>query len=187
MQCEYCGKQAYVTHICPYCKEHYCLKHREPEAHDCSSHKRPIESDSKPRVFKPQLPEAKILQKPAIRLPLLKDAQKKLFAASFTLVLTEEILRLISYVKNPPFLAYLDGNIYVEILYQHINPYIASLIIFILACLILFGTRKLSSKNRSSSNPYTKLLQQVVPLCIFAAITITYLFSTVNWLFILTS
>lgn len=185
MQCEYCGKQAYITRICPCCKEHYCLEHHDQKAHDCPSHKQPHEPDSKPDVTKPQSHTTKTLQKPITHSVFFEDIQKKFFTASFMLVVAEEILRLIGYMKNPLSLAYLDGNMYVEILYQSMTPQTASVIIFVLACCILFGTKKLASKNRSTSNPYANLLKRAIPLCIFAAITITYLFSITNWILIL--
>jgi hypothetical protein len=184
MQCEYCGKQAFITHICPYCREYYCLEHREPRVHECLSHGRQCGSHQVRGIV--ETPTI-IPQKPTARASIFEGAQKKLFAASFALVVTEEILRLISYAKNPPFLAYLDGNIYVEILCQSITPQIASAIIFVLACFILFGTSGLASRNRSANNSSINLLKQAVPLCIFASIIITYLFSVVNWLFILTT
>lgn len=185
MQCGYCGRQAFITHMCPYCKEYYCPEHREPRVHECPSHEQPCGSNQVRGIVKP--PTIGIPQKPTARPPIFEGAQKKLFAASFALVVAEEILRLISYAKNPPFLAYLDGNIYVEILYQSTNPQIASAIIFILACCTLFGTNRLASRNRSTSNSSINLLKRAIPLCIFATITITYLSSVANWLFILTT
>lgn len=58
MLCRYCGKKAYVTHICPYCGEHYCPEYSDPRTHDCSSSRRltALESEELPRAKKSALP-----------------------------------------------------------------------------------------------------------------------------------
>jgi hypothetical protein len=204
MQCEYCGKQVYVTHICPHCKEHYCLEHRDPKAHHCSSYQTLQASNPTPKlvhakVLKPQRPPERapepreIFHKPPTQLKksttqftILDNAKKKMFIASFILVLMEEILRLVGYLKNPPFFAFLDGNVYVKALYQFITPYYASLIVFTLICLTLFVTTKLTSKNEDAS-PHTNLMKRTISLFIFTIISIIYIVSITNWLFMLAS
>jgi hypothetical protein len=120
-------------------------------------------------------------------LAILANARKKFFAGTFTLVIVEEILRLASYVMKPPFFNYLDGNIYVRNLYQSVSPYIASLIVFALVCLLLFVTARLATRNQAASNSYTSLLKEAIPIGIFTVISAIYVFSITNWLLILTS
>jgi hypothetical protein len=114
-------------------------------------------------------------------------ARKKFFAAAFLLVLMEEILRLVSYATSPPFSAYLDGNIYVKILYQTVTPYAASMIVFVLVCMLLFVTAKLASSSQSTGNLQVNLLKGAIPIGIFTIISATYILSIVNWILVLTS
>jgi hypothetical protein len=118
---------------------------------------------------------------------ILANARKKFFAGTFTLVIVEEILRLASYVMKPSLFTYLDGNIYVRNLYQSVSPYIASLIVFALVCLLLFVTAKLATRNQAASNSYTSLLKEAIPIGIFTVTSAIYVFSITNWLLILTS
>ncbi|MGB9778419.1 MAG: AN1-type zinc finger domain-containing protein [Candidatus Bathyarchaeales archaeon] len=171
MQCHYCSKEAYVTYICPYCKEYFCLEHKDPTAHNCPAHQQ--------IHLPPQKPKPEKIEKPsALTTKLLKT----LFTFTFTLVLIEEILRLISYLKYSPFFP--ESNIYVVILSQFITPYIASPTLFIITCITLFLTKKLSEKAQSQ-NETVSLIAKAAPIGIYTAIAIIYLHSIYNWIFIL--
>jgi len=112
--------------------------------------------------------------------------RKKFFAAAFTLVLMEEILRLVSYATRPPFSAYFDGNICVKILNQTVTPYVASMIVFVLVCMLLFVTTKLASSSQRTGNLQVSLFKGAIPIGIFTVISATYIFSIINWILILT-
>jgi len=182
MQCKYCNKQSYITHICPYCKEYYCLDHREPKAHNCPPYQQLYQTPTTPQPQKFQQPATKMLKRPQTPSVSITNIHKNFFAVTFALVLFEEILRQISYIKNPPFQ---DGNFYVRILYQWITPYIASVIIFLITCLILFATKKLASKNQDANNPYINLLKKAIALGIYTTIATIYIFSLREWFLIL--
>jgi hypothetical protein len=124
----------------------------------------------------------------ALTFPAFFDsASRKLFAVSFILVVVEEVMRLVSYAQNPPFLAYLDGNLYVRILNASIAPYAASLIVFVLMCSLLFVTARLASTNQNTGNSRFSLLKQAIPFGVYVAVSITYIVSITNWFFILKS
>ena len=36
-KCEYCGKEVLLPFKCPYCGKNFCVEHRLPEKHECSS------------------------------------------------------------------------------------------------------------------------------------------------------
>jgi len=116
-------------------------------------------------------------KKPQMPLTTIANIQKNFFAAAFMLVLLEEILRQISYMKYP----FYDANIYVAIASQWLTPYLASTIIFLTACLILFATRKFT-KNQDSNNPYINLLKKAAPLGVYTTMAIIYIFSIKDWL-----
>jgi hypothetical protein len=97
------------------------------------------------------------------------------------LVLIEEILRIISYLRYSPFL---EPNLYVAFLSQWISPYIASPVFFLITCFTLFLTKKLTERMLPK-NEFTTLLRKVVPVGIYTAITIIYVYSIANWILIL--
>jgi len=124
----------------------------------------------------------------ALAFPSVFDnASRKLFAVSFILVVAEEVLRLVSYVENPPFLAYLDGNLFVRILNGSMAPHVASLIVFALMCSMLFVTTRLASMNQYTGNSRFSLLKQAIPFGVYVAVSVTYIVSITNWFFILRS
>lgn len=254
MKCEYCRKEAYTAHVCPYCGGHYCSEHGDPARHDCAlciARKRAFNSDEptkkkpwklvvhftflenknvkstpksarkkeqspqpptieteKPKNFavfctkqanqqrpnstpaepsKPSSHVDELSKKTLTYYPtFLVGARKKFFAAAFALVVAEEILRLVSYATSPPFSAYLDGNMYVKILYQAVTPYMASLIVFVLVCLLLFTTTRLASYSQSTNNLRVSLIKGAIPIAIFTVVSATYILSIINWIRILT-
>ena len=171
MQCHYCNKEAYVTYICPYCKECFCLEHKDPTAHNCPAYQQIRPPPQKPKPQKIEKPSASKTKLPKI-----------LFTFTFTLVLIDEILRVISYLKYSPLLP--EANIYVVMLSQFITPYIASPTLFLTTCLILFLTKKLSEKTQSQ-NETISLIAKAAPIGIYTAIAIIYLYSIYNWIFVL--
>jgi hypothetical protein len=126
-------------------------------------------------------------QKPLTYSTVFDGARKRFFAAAFILVLVEEALRLVMYTTNTPFSAYLDGNIYVKFLYQTVDPYAASLIVFVLVCALLFITTKLASDSHGSNNLEISLIKGAIPIGIFTVISAIYIFSIINWIRILAS
>ena len=182
MQCKYCSEQSYVTHICPYCKEYYCLDHHESEAHNCPSHQQIHQTPAEPQPQRFQQPATKMLEKPQTLSARITSIQRNFFAATFTLVLLDEVLRQISHIKNSPFL---EPNIYVAMASQWLTPYLASPIILMTTCFILFTIRKLASKNQNASNPYINRLKKAMPVEIYAIIAVICIFSITNWLLIL--
>ena len=264
MRCEYCGKETRIYHLCPGCGSPYCLEHRDPAVHDCSSRaksrretesqrtrspdkpvkKKPrelvinfiypgskkskskqIQGDKQEQVhlsppdkttpkktekaakfslldpeqrgpdradgppaepFKPPL-KAGLSGRALTQSAVFDGARKRFFAAAFIFVLAEEALRLASYATHTPFSAYLDGNIYVKFLYQTVDPYVASLIVFVLVCALLFLTTKLASDSHGSSNLEISLVKGAVPIGIFTVVSAIYIFSIANWIVILTS
>lgn len=108
---------------------------------------------------------------------------KKFFTATFVLVILEEVLRQISYIKNSPFF---EPNFYVLLISQWITPYIASSIVFLTVCAILFAVNKFASKTQNKGyNSQTKLLKKVIPFGIYAIIIAAYIPTTIQWLLIL--
>jgi len=97
------------------------------------------------------------------------------------LVLIEEVLRLISYLRYSP---YIEPNIYIALLSQFITPYLASPIFFIIVCTILFVTKKLSEKSKPKSE-FSVLVTIALPISIYIAITLIYAYSIANWLLII--
>lgn len=261
MKCEYCGKEARIAHMCPYCGGRYCVDHGDPTRHDCSlrmksdtlepDFRHALNSDAfakkkpgrlvihftflenknsksmpkrartkepgpqpqrkeseKPKTFavfytkesdqqrlkgtpaepfKPSSPVDGFPRKTLTYPTVFDSARKKFFAAAFALVLVEEILRLASYTASPPFSVYLDGNIYVKVLYETVTPYLASMIVFVLVCTLLFVTAKLASDSPSTSNIQVSLVKGAIPIGIFTVISATYILSIMNWILILTS
>jgi len=113
--------------------------------------------------------------------PRIISLQRNLFTLTFTLVLIEEVLRLISYLRYSP---YIEPNIYIALLSQFITPYLASPIFFIIVCTILFVTKKLSEKSKPKSE-LSALVTIALPISIYIAITIIYAYSIANWLLII--
>jgi hypothetical protein len=113
--------------------------------------------------------------------PRIISLQRNLFTLTFTLVLIEEVLRLISYLRYSP---YIEPNIYIALLSQFITPYLASPIFFIMVCTILFVTKKLSEKSKPKSE-LSALVTIALPISIYIAITIIYAYSIANWLLII--
>jgi hypothetical protein len=113
--------------------------------------------------------------------PRIISLQKNLFTLTFTLVLIEEVLRLISYLRYSP---YIEPNMYIALLSQFITPYLASPIFFIIVCTILFVTKKLSEKSKPKSE-LSALVTIALPISIYIAITIIYAYSIANWLLII--
>ena len=259
MKCRYCGKQAYVTHLCPYCRKYHCLEHRDPRAHDCPSQKKPEsqptravtgaikpqnnkekkrlltihftflegkkrsdqeQTAARTRVLRSQPPskenqeaaffavrdtqredQARPPYDETVRPPTIQEetaramafpaffdsASRKLFAVSFILVVVEEVLRLVSYVQNPPFLAYLDANLYVRILNESIAPHVASLIVFVLICAVLFVTARLARTDENIGQSGFSLLKRAIPFGVYVAVSVTYIVWIWNWFFILKS
>jgi hypothetical protein len=113
--------------------------------------------------------------------PRIISLQKNLFTLTFTLVLIEEVLRLISYLRYSP---YIEPNMYIALLSQFITPYLASPIFFIIVCTILFVTKKLSEKSKPKSE-LSALVTIALPISIYIAITLIYAYSIANWLLII--
>jgi hypothetical protein len=124
---------------------------------------------------------SKTLVRPQIALSGIEDTQSKFFLITFTLVIAEEILRLISYSFHSP---YLESNIYVALASLQATPYFSSSIIFLLVCFTLLATRRLA-KNQSTKREYIDLLKKTVPFGIYAPIAIATFVSIANRLVIL--
>jgi hypothetical protein len=180
MQCKYCQKEVYIAHICPYCKEFYCIEHREPASHNCQVYQQ--FSIGLPKPIQVRKPPTKEYAELKLHYPKVLNLQKKLFMLTFTLVIIEEILRLISYPQRSP---YIDGNIYVTLLSQLITPYLASIIFLLTTCTILFITKRLSEKSKPK-NELSALITTAAPISVYIAILIIYAYSIANWLLIIT-
>lgn len=177
MQCRYCNRQIYVSQVCLHCKEYYCLEHQEPITHNCPSPKEPRQPTAKPTTVK--------IEEPQKHLLTTGNALKKLFAATFVLVVLEEVLRQISYIENSPFF---EPNVYVAMTSQWVTPYIASSIVFLTVCVILFAANKLASKTQNKDyHSQTKLLKKAIPFGIYAIIVIAYVPTIMQWLSVLST
>jgi hypothetical protein len=153
------------------------LEHSEPITHNCPSYKKPSRPTAKqqPTTIKLEGPQKSPL--PMVNLP------KKFFTATFLLVILEEVLRQISYIKNSPFF---EPNFYVSMISQWITPYIASSIVFLTVCAILLAVNRFASKTQDEdNNSQTKLLKKVIPFGIYAIILVAYIPTTIQWLSIL--
>jgi len=113
--------------------------------------------------------------------PFTVKLSKNFFAFTFILVVLEEIMRVMSYLRYSP---YLEPNIYVVLLSQWITPYIASPIFFLTTCFILFATKKLSQRAHPQ-NENSSILSKAVPIGIYATIAIIYAYAIANWILIL--
>jgi hypothetical protein len=123
------------------------------------------------------------LEEPQKSLLTMGNVQKRFFTATFVLVVLEEVLRQISYIKYSPFF---EPNIYVAMIAQWVTPYIASSIVFLTVCAILFAVNKYTSKTQNKdNNSQIKLLKKVIPLGIYAIIIAVYIPTTIQWLSIL--
>ncbi len=175
MQCNYCSRSIYIAHVCPYCKEYHCQKHQEPADHGCSSSKQtdlpPIDHDY----------TSKAPTKPRATLSRTGSIQNRFFHLVFTLVIVEEVLRLISYSYRSP---YVESNTYVMAVSMLVTPYASSSILFLLTCLILLATRRLA-RGQNAKIEYRNLLKEIVPLGVFTTIAIIALVSIANRLIIL--
>jgi len=109
MQCKHCNKQAYISHVCPCCKEYYCTEHAEPNAHKCTAYGRQNQPLTSP-YMRPQQHTTGTREKPETPPTTIEAIQGKFFVAALTLLLAEETLRLVSYIRNSPSL---ELNIYV--------------------------------------------------------------------------
>jgi hypothetical protein len=179
MQCRYCNAQVYVSHICVHCKEYYCLEHSEPTTHDCPSYKEQRQPATKQRLATTRLEELHESHTGK------RSVLKKLFTGTFLLVILEETLRQISYIKNSPFF---EPNVYVSMISQRITPYVASSIVFLTVCGILLTVNKFISKTQDQNdNSQTKLLKKAIPIGVYAIILTAYIPTTIQWLIILTT
>ena len=111
----------------------------------------------------------------------MESTQSKFFLIAFTLVIVEEILRLISYAFRSP---YLESNIYVALASLQVTPYFSSSIMFLLVCFMLLATRRLA-RTQSTKKEYVSLLKKTVPFGIYASIALITLVSIANRLVIL--
>jgi hypothetical protein len=159
-----------VGHLCPHCKEYHCTEHHQPANHACPSHKQANFPPVKPSYT----PE--ISGKPQATSVSIEKIQNKFFLLTFTLVMIEEILRLISYSMHSP---YLESNIYVAVASLQVTPYLSSSIMFLLACLVLLATHRVA-KNQDTRNEYVNLLKKTAPFGIYVAIVIITLVSIAN-------
>lgn len=175
MQCSYCNKPIYVGHVCPYCKEYHCIEHQKPADHDCQTTKQaglpPVNGDY----------TSKTPLKPHTVLNGIGSIQSKLFHLVFTIVITEEVLRLISYSFRSP---YIESNMYVMALSMLITPYVSSSILFLLTCLVLLATQRFT-RNQDAGHDYKNLLKETVALGVFVTIAIIAFVSIANRLIIL--
>lgn len=124
---------------------------------------------------------SKASARPQIALGGIQDVQSKFFLLVFTLVIVEEILRLISYAFRSP---YLESNIYVALVSLQVTPYFSSSIMFLLACFMLLATRRLA-RTQSTKKEYVSLLKKTLPFGMYASIAIITLVSIANRLVIL--
>jgi hypothetical protein len=177
MQCKYCDRQVYVSQICLYCQDYYCKEHSEPITHNCPSHKQPHQPTVKPQ------PTAAELEEPQKHFLSTRNISKSLFTATFLLVIFEEVLRQVSYAQNSPLF---EPNAYVTMMSQWITPYIASSIVFLTVCAVLFAVKKLASKPQGDSdNSHVKFLKKAIPFGLYAIIIAVYLPTTIQWLSLL--
>lgn len=177
MECRYCKVQVYISHICPLCKEYYCREHREPIKHSCSSYMKPCQPSAKKQLTTVKLEE------PHTSLLTMGNIQQKCFAATFVLVVVEEVLRQIGYAKYSPLF---EPNVYVWMISQWVTPYVGSSIVFLTVCAILFATNKYASKMQNEDkNSQVRLLKRVSLLGIYAIIIAVYVPTIIQWLSIL--
>ncbi|MEM3827873.1 MAG: zinc finger AN1 domain-containing stress-associated protein [Conexivisphaerales archaeon] len=175
MRCKFCKREVYIAHICPYCKEYFCIEHRNPKTHNCAAYQQLI-----PTIIRPKTALEEKLEKIQAPPTTLKKIQKTLFTSAFTLVIIEEVLRLVSYLKYSP---YLEPNIYITLLAQWVTPYISSPIFFLIICAILFAAKKLSEKE--PKNELKSLLTKAVPLSVYVTTILMYIYYIANWIFII--
>lgn len=166
MNCRYCNESVYVTRICPYCKEYYCVKHYEPSNHLCPSFVtlNPSKSDANENVP-----------------PSVRSVQKALFFTAFTMVLLDSVLRLVGWMKFSPFF---EPNLYVAILSQFFNPYFAAVTIFLAACVMLFVIRHFSNFG-SCENDYVRVFRIMFPIGVYVVMIVIFAFSVLGWLVML--
>jgi hypothetical protein len=181
MQCKYCRKRVYVSHICSYCRDYYCIEHREPKTHSCPMFQQCSKPSLGPQTLELQRPTTMISGQAGSRFTTRMNIQRNFFAIVFAFVVLEEILRQISYTKTSPLL---EPNIYVTTASQWLSPYLASPLLFLTTCLILFATRRFA-KKRNLNNPYMSILKTAVPLGIYTTISIVYACSIAGWFRIL--
>jgi hypothetical protein len=124
---------------------------------------------------------SKTLVRPQTALTGIEDTQSKFFLIAFTLVIAEEILRLISYAFRSP---YLESNIYVALASLQVTPYFSSSILFLLVCFILLATRRLAG-NQNTKKEYASLLKRTVSFGMYTSIALIMLVSIANRLVIL--
>jgi hypothetical protein len=134
---------------------------------------------SLPSVNHDYIPKTPV--RPEIALAGMESIQSKFFLLVFTLVIVEEILRLISYSFRSP---YLESNIYVALASLHVTPYFSSSIMFLLVCFMLLATGRLAG-NQNTKKEYASLLKKIVPFGMYASIAIITLVSIANRLVIL--
>lgn len=177
MHCKYCNRQVYVSQVCLRCQEYYCLEHREPITHNCSSYKGPHQPTVKPQPITTKLEE------PQKQLLTTGTVLKSLSPVTFLLVIFEEILRQISYAQNSPIF---EPNVYVAMLSQWITPYVASSIVFLTVCALLFTAKKLASKPQDEGdNSHVRFLKKAIPFGLYAIVLAVYIPTIIQWLSIL--
>ena len=120
----------------------------------------------------------KKIEKTETRLTII---QKKFFAATFLIVVLDEILRQISYIKYSP---YFEPNIYAAIMAHWITPYISSTIIFLITCTILFATNRFASKTQNI-NSKSSLLKTAIPFGIYTIVATVYIPTMIQWLILI--
>jgi hypothetical protein len=175
VQCSYCSRPINVGHICPYCKEYHCKEHNQPASHRCTSN---VQANL-PSINDHCTPKTRVRSQTA--LTGIESIQSRFFLTVFTLVIVEEILRLVSYAFRSP---YLESNVYVALTSLQVTPYFSSSILFLLVCLILLATRKLAG-GQNTKKDYASLLKKTLLFGMYISIAMITLVSIANRLVIL--
>ncbi len=159
MKCKYCSRECHVAHICPYCQECFCISHRNPTDHNCGAGHIFIKDENVSKT----------------KLEIIRE---KMFAPIFIMLIVDQTMRWISYTRHSP---YLEPNIYVLMLSQWINPYAASALIFMSACLTMLTVNKLTAKNSPSNQSQQAMFANTVAIGTYITMILIFLPTAVTW------
>jgi len=120
----------------------------------------------------------KKIEKTKTRLAIIK---RNFFVATFLIVVLDEILRQISYIKYSP---YLEPNIYAAIFAQWITPYVSSVIVFLITCIILFATNRFAAKTQGITLQ-SSLIRTAIPFGVYVVVNTIYIPTIVQWLILI--
>jgi len=128
MKCSKCGAEIPIAYMCPRCKNLYCQEHVSPLSHECMAS---------------STPNGRKLKKEELS-SLLENIRLGAFLSAFLLVVTDQVLRVLTRLK---YSMPLETNFYVVALSLFTDPFVSPLIFLLAVCFSLFVAERRFKTN----------------------------------------